>query len=149
MTTSQQYNENENHIDDNTIKKDNEMDSKPVVKGLKRLKSPQPCSKKFKSTETDNNKNSEFEGLLEQLTQSSKCTKTLPKVYNSNSYDLQSSFIENNTAKNNEVSNKNQLVCLNSDISAQLKWVEDLICLFHKLDSDNVEHKLSDPALWA
>lgn len=137
MTTSQQYNDNENHLDDNTIKKDSEMDSKPLARGLKRLKSPQPCSKRFKYTEMTNDKNSEFEGLLEQLTQSSKCTKTLPKVYNSSSYDLQSSSVENNTVKNNEAC-KNQLVCLNPDSSAQLKWVEDLISLFCKSDLDNM-----------
>lgn len=147
LNTSQQFNANENQLDNNTIKKDDEMDSKPQARGLKRLKSPQPCSKRFKYSETTNNKNSEFEGLLEQLTQNSKCTKTLPKVYNSSSYNLQSSFVENSLTKNYEPCNKNQLVCLNSDISAQLKWVEDLISLFRKLDSDNVEHKLIDPDL--
>lgn len=147
MTTSQQYNENENHPDNNTFEKNNEMESKTMTKGLKRLKSPQHCSKKLKYSETTNNTNSEFEGLVEQLSQYSKCTKTFPNVNNSNSYDSQNVSIENSTVKNNEVCNQNQLVCLNPDTNAQPKWVEDLMCLLHKLDSDYAEHKFIDPAL--
>lgn len=128
LNTSQQYNDNEN------CEKIKEGDSKTPVKGLKRLKSPQPCSKKFKYTDITTDKNSEFESLLEQL--SSKCTNTVPKVNNSNLYGSQHvSSLENNGMKNNEICTKNQLVCLNSDINTQPKWVEELMCLLHKLEN--------------
>lgn len=128
LTTSQQYsNDIENHVNNDDVEKDIEFEPKTLVKGLKRLQSPQPSSKRFKYTETPSNKNSEFESLLEQLS-----TKTVPKVYNSTSYYSQNlASIENNTSKNNEVCNKNQLMCLNPDINAQ-KWVEDIMCLLNK-----------------
>lgn len=141
LNTSQQYNENENHLDNENIEKDTESGSITLSRGLKRLKSPQPCSKRFKYTEST--KITEFESLLDQL--SSKFTKTVPRVYNSNSYCPQSlSTTESSTMRNNEVC-KNQLVCVNSDINAQPKWVDDLMCLLHKLDnSDIVENKPID-----
>lgn len=141
LNTSQQYNENENHHNKDNIEKDIELGSITLARGLKRLKSPQPCSKRFKYSEST--KISEFESLLDQL--SSKCTKTVPRVYNSNSYCPQSlSTVENSTKRKNEVCNKNQLVCINPDINAQPKWVDDLMCLLHKLDnSDIVEHKIN------
>lgn len=143
LNTSQHYNENENHVENENFDKDNESDSYTHIKGLKRLKSPQPCSKRFKDTESS--KNLEFESLLDQL--SSKCTKTVPRVHNSKSYCPQSSStVENTTMRNNEVCT-NQLVCLNPDNYTQPKWVEDLMCLLHKLDnSDIVEHKSIEPA---
>lgn len=105
------------------------------------MKSPLPCSKRFKYNETNTKKMSEFENLLEQL--SSKCTKTVAKVNDPSLYCSQnSSTVENNGGNNNEVCNKNQLMCLSSDINAQPKWVEDIMCLLHKLEtSDVVEHK--------
>lgn len=104
------------------------------------MKSPQPCSKKLKYTETTIDKNSEFESLIDQLT--SKCTNTVLKANNSNACGSQNvSSIESKVMKNNEVCTKNQLVCLNSDINTQHKWVEDLMCLLHKLEnSDTVDH---------
>ncbi|KAL5243891.1 hypothetical protein ACI65C_011301 [Semiaphis heraclei] len=138
LNTSQQYNENENHIGNENIEKDIKLGSVTLARGLKRLKSPQPCSKKFKYTEST--KTSEFESLLDQLT--SKCTKNIPRVYNSNSYCSQSASVENSTVRNNEVCNQNQIVCVNPDIKAQHKWIDDLMRLLHKLDnSDIVEHK--------
>lgn len=138
LNTSQQYNENENHIGSDNIEKDIELGSVTLARGIKRLKSPQPCSKRFKYTECA--KTSEFESLLDQLT--SKCTKTVPRVNNSNPYCFQSSSVENGTVKNSEVCNQNQIVCVNSDINAQPKWIDDLMSLLHKLDnSDIVEHK--------
>lgn len=137
LTTSQQYSDIENHVDNDNLEEDIEFEPKTLVKGLKRLQSPQPSSKRFKHTETPSNKKSEFESLLEQLN-----TKPIPKVYNSTSYYSQSSAsTENNIIKNNEVCNKNQLMCLNSDINAQPKWVEDLMCLLHKLENSDMEHK--------
>ncbi|XP_025417063.1 uncharacterized protein LOC112688202 isoform X2 [Sipha flava] len=128
LNTSQQYNDND------TNKKSKNEDSKTPIKGLKRMKSPQPCSKKIKYTETPIDKNSEFESLLEQL--SSKYTNTVPKANNSNVCGSQNvSSVESNVMKNNEVYTENQLVCLNSDINTQPKWVEDLMCLLHKLDN--------------
>ncbi|XP_025200847.1 uncharacterized protein LOC112598548 isoform X2 [Melanaphis sacchari] len=143
LNTSQQYNKNKNHIDNDNIEKDTELSSKTLARGVKRLKSPQPCSKKFKYTEST--KITEFESLLDQL--SSNCTKTVPRVYNSSSYCSQNlSTAESSTMRNNKVC-KNQLVCVNSDMNAQPKWVDDLMCLLHKLEnSDTVEHKIIDLA---
>ncbi|XP_001951306.2 serine/threonine-protein phosphatase 6 regulatory ankyrin repeat subunit A [Acyrthosiphon pisum] len=140
LNTSQQYNENENHLDYDNIEKDIELGSTTLSRGLKRLKSPQPCSKRFKYTEST--MTSEFESLLDQL--GSKCTKTVPKVYNSNSYCSQSlSSVENNTMRNNEVCNQNQLVCVNPDINAQPKWVDDLMSLFHKLNNSAIVEQIN------
>ncbi|XP_022164355.1 GA-binding protein subunit beta-1 [Myzus persicae] len=141
LNTSQQYNENENNLDNDIIEKDIELGSKSSLsKGLKRLKSPQPCSKRLKYTESTIT--SEFESLLDQLT--SKCTKTVPRVYNSKAYCSQSlSSVENSTMRNNEVCNQNQLVCVNPDINAQPKWVDDLMCLLHKLDNSDLGEQKS------
>lgn len=140
LTTSQQYSDIENHVENDDHEKDVEFEPKTLMKGLKRLQSPQPSSKRFKYTETPSNKNSEFESLLAQLS-----TKTVPKVYNSTSYYSQNSpSIENNTIKNNEVCNKNQLMCLNPDINAQPKWIEDIMCLLNKLENSDMEHKSID-----
>uniref|UniRef100_A0A2S2N735 Uncharacterized protein n=1 Tax=Schizaphis graminum TaxID=13262 RepID=A0A2S2N735_SCHGA len=138
LNTSQQYKENENNLENDNIEKDNELGSITIAK---RHKSPPPCSKRFKYNESS--KITDFESLLDQL--SSKCTKTVPRVYNSNTYCPQSSSTaESSTMRNNEIV-KNQLVCINSDINAQPKWVDDLMCLLHKLDnSDTVEHKQID-----
>jgi len=125
LATSHTHNNIKSHDDsDNTSEKNNGL-------GSKRLKSPQPCSKRFKYTKTTSNGKLEVENLLEQL--NSKCTTPVPKFCNSNSYCSQSSsFLENSAIKNNEVCNKNQLVRFNSDTSAESKWVEDLMCLLHK-----------------
>jgi len=131
LTTSQQHNDND------TAEKNNQFGSKTNVKGLKRLQSPQPCSKRFKHTKTDSDNKSDVDHLLEQL--NSICTKTAPKVCNFNSYCSQSSSsVVNDMIKNNEVCNKNQLVCFNSDINAQPQWVEDLICLLQNLDNTDI-----------
>lgn len=130
LTTSQQYNENNNKFNnDAASEKVNEYDLKSLTKGLKRSKSLQSCSKKKKYTEATTYKISEFENVLEEST---KCTSTAPRVNNS------SSSLENNLIKNKEVCNKNQLVCLNPDIDAQPKWIENLLSLLHNIDnSDN------------
>lgn len=134
FTTSQQYNENGNHSENNHSKK--EIDSKIHNKRFKRLKSPQPCSKRTKYTETCN-RSSETESLFEKM--STKCTNTVPQVYNINSGCSQSSSSsENNTIEMGEICFKNQLVCLNSDINTQPKWVEDLMSLFYKLKKSNI-----------
>lgn len=134
MNTSQTHNNIKSPDNSDIIsEKNNELDSKTFVKGLKRLKSPQPCSKRFKCTKTTSDSKLELENMLEQL--NSKCTKPVPKFCNSNLYcSHSSSSVENNAIKNNEVFNKNQLVCFNSNSNAESKWV-DLMCLLHKLDN--------------
>lgn len=133
FTTSQKYNKNGNHSENNVPEIDNETDSNN--KGLKRLKSPQPCTKKTKYSETSTG-NSETKSFLEQM--NSGCTKPVPQAYNVSSGCSQSS----SSAENNEICSQNQLMCLNHDVNTQPKWVEDLLCLFHKLKkSDIVVHK--------
>lgn len=136
LNTSKQFNTNK----DNSPKKGDELELKTDSKGLKRLKSPQPCSKKFKHAKTVINKKSEFENLLEQL--STKCTKSVPRIYDAGTHGLQRSpSLDINTVKNTEVCNQNQLVCLNSDTNGQSEWVEDLMCLL----KDIVEHTTVRP----
>lgn len=133
FSTSQQYNKNGNHFENDLSKNDDEKDSND--KGLKRLKSPQPCTKRTKYTKTCT-RNSETKSLFDQM--NSKCTKTVGQAHNVGSGCSQSSP----SAENNEICSQNQLVCLNRDINTQPKWVEDLMCLFYKLKkSDIVVHK--------
>lgn len=141
LNTSNQYNENKNETDKNVPEKDN--DSKTPNKGLKRLKSPLPSSKKFKYDETTSRKKSKFDDLMEQS--SSKYSDNISKISNLNTTHSSQSFstMEINTVKSNEVCNKNQLVCLNSDINSQPKWIEDLMCLL----KDIVKHKKIESAL--
>jgi len=134
LTTSQQQNEI-NHDNNITSEKNNEFNIQTFVNGLKRLKSPEPCSKRFKYTQTSSSNISEFDTLLEQL--NSKCSQTT-KVCNSY-HSQSSSSVENNTIENNYDCNKNQLVCFNSDINAQPKWVDSLMCLLNTLDNTNME----------
>lgn len=135
LNTSNQYNENKNDTDKNVPEKDN--NSKTPNKGLKRLKSPLPSSKKFKCDETTTSKKSKFNNLMEQS--SSNYSDNIPKVSNLNTAHCSQSFstVEINTVNNNEICNNNQLVCLNSDINSQPKWIEDLMCLL----KDIVEFK--------
>lgn len=137
LLTTSMNNENEYKPDGNTPEKDNESDSKIPIKGLKRFKKSQlPSSKRFKSNEIPIDKKSEHEILLEEQLLNSRCAKS--KIQNSNS----STSETNKTTNNNEICSKNQLVCLNSDINTQPKWVEDLMCLFNKLENSIViEHK--------
>lgn len=141
LNTSNQYNENKNETDKNVPKEEN--DSKILNKGLKRLKNPLPSSKKFKCEETTTSKKSKFDDLMGQS--GSKYSDNIPEVSNLNTAHCSQSFstVEVNTVKNNEVCNKNQLVCLNSDVNSQPKWIEDLMCLL----KDIVEHKKIEPAL--
>lgn len=139
LTTSKQCNNNE--INTNALEKENAVESKTTFKGSKRSKSPQSCSKKLKFTETTVSKKSEFESLLEQL--NLKYPNTVPRDNNSSANFPQNvSSLEISSAKNNEVCNENQLVCLNSDINGHPKWVEDLMCLL----KDIVEYKSTKPA---
>lgn len=140
LNTSNQYNENKNEID-NVPEKNNELNSKTPNKGLKRLKSPLLNSKKFKCDETKTGKNSKFEIFMEQS--SSRCLDNTPKVSNLSTTHCSQSFsaVDINTVKNNEFCNKSQLMCLNSDVNSQPKWIEDLMCLL----KDIVEHKKIEP----
>lgn len=137
LTTSQKQNENEYQSINDAFESDNEIDSKTLNRGLKRIKSPQPCSKRFKCTETTSNKKSEVESLFEQL--SSKTSKTKPIANNCSSYySHTTTSTENSKTKNNEICNQNQLVCLNPDVNTQQKWIEDLICLFQSFENSEI-----------